>query len=416
MRWITRTLEEAGFETWTVGGAVRDALLGLGPGDWDVTTRARPNDVRRLFRRTVPIGVEHGTVGVLSDDGTMFEVTTFRRDVQTDGRHAVVTFADRVEDDLARRDFTLNAIAWHPLRKELLDPFGGARDLEAHLLRAVGAPQERFAEDWLRVLRGIRFAGRFDLRIDPDTWIAMREAARALPNLSAERIREELLKILDDDKRPSRALGLYRESGALDALYPEWAALAEADELRWVLSLRTADALPRGRPLLRLAALLRPLARNDVAQLLVRLKLSNTQIDETARRAGAAPLPAPDSDDAALRRWMAGVGAERVSAVARLDLADARVRAEEGGSGPEDVVRAWRRIRAVLATHPPLTVSDLAIDGRDLIGLGLRPGRVFGRILDALLDWVLDDPERNREEALRARALVTAERLEASGG
>ena len=125
MLWITRKLEDAGFETWAVGGAVRDALLGLPLGDWDLATRAHPNQVRRLFRRTVPLGVEHGTVGVLSDEGVLYEVTTFRRDVETDGRHAVVPFADTVEEDLSRRDFTSNALSWHPLRKVMLDPFGG---------------------------------------------------------------------------------------------------------------------------------------------------------------------------------------------------------------------------------------------------------------------------------------------------
>src|SRR5690606_14370270 len=148
VREITRRLEEAGYQTWAVGGAVRDAVLGLPAGDWDLATRARPHEVRRLFRRTVPIGIEHGTVGVLGRDGVLYEVTTFRRDVETFGRHAVVEFADTVEEDLARRDFTLNALAWHPLTAELKDPFGGLRDLEERRLRTVGRPEERFAEDY----------------------------------------------------------------------------------------------------------------------------------------------------------------------------------------------------------------------------------------------------------------------------
>ena len=196
VRWITRTLEEAGHDTWAVGGAVRDALLGRPSGDWDLTTRARPDELQELFRRTVPIGIEHGTVGVLVRDGTMFEVTTFRKDVETDGRHAVVAFADRVEDDLARRDFTINAIAWHVLREELLDPFQGVEDLEAGVLRTVGIAADRLAEDYLRVLRAFRFAGRFALKIEQETWSALCESVRDLPSLSAERIREELIKVL----------------------------------------------------------------------------------------------------------------------------------------------------------------------------------------------------------------------------
>src|SRR5690606_27017200 len=163
VRWIARRLESAGFETWAVGGAVRDALRGEHPGDWDLATAARPGDVRRLFRRTVPIGIEHGTVGVLGKDGHLYEVTTFRRDVETFGRRARVAFADTLDEDLGRRDFTINAVAWHPLRGALHDPHGGVRDLREGVLRTVGDAAARFAEDRLRVLRALRFAGRFDL-------------------------------------------------------------------------------------------------------------------------------------------------------------------------------------------------------------------------------------------------------------
>jgi len=412
VRWIVHTLERGGFETWAVGGAVRDVLLGHPSGDWDLTTRARPDDVRRLFRRTVPIGVEHGTVGVLTDDGVMFEVTTFRRDVETDGRHAVVAFADRVEEDLARRDFTLNAIAWHPLREELLDPFDGVRDLEAGVLRAVGEPKRRFAEDFLRVLRALRFAGRFELTIEDGTWTALLAATRHLPALSAERIREELIKVLDADARPSTALGLYRSSGVIAVLYPELEDVALADSARWATTLRIVDALPVGRALLRLAALLRPLEARATAQVLMRLRLSNAQVDETARRAGAPPLPAAEAGEGEVRRWLAGVGPERLGAVARLELAAART--AEGGAGrrdPAEVVAAWRRARVMLRTRPPLCVADLELDGRDLIRLGLRPGPAFGRILERLLEWVLEDPTRNRRDVLEERALE-----EAAGG
>ncbi|HEV2132552.1 MAG TPA: polynucleotide adenylyltransferase, partial [Longimicrobiaceae bacterium] len=142
VRRIARRLEEAGHATWTVGGAVRDALAGIPPGDWDLTTAARPGEVQRLFRRTVPIGVEHGTVGVLGKDGHLYEVTTFRRDVETFGRRARVAFADTLEEDLERRDFTINAVAWHPLTREVRDPHGGVPALRAGLLRTVGEAEE----------------------------------------------------------------------------------------------------------------------------------------------------------------------------------------------------------------------------------------------------------------------------------
>lgn len=411
VRWIARTLEEAGYETWAVGGAVRDALLGRPSGDWDLATRATPKQVRRAFRRTVPIGVDHGTVGVLARDGVMYEVTTFRRDIETDGRHAVVAFADTIEEDLGRRDFTINAIAWHPLDDRVIDPFDGAADLKAKCLRTVGDPAERFREDYLRILRAVRFAGRFGLKIHDDTWSALRSLTGHLPSLSPERIRDELLKLLSADPTPSVALSLYRSSGITAVLYPELDAL---DESTWARALEVVEWLPCGRPHLRLAALVRPLSRVDAAALLVRLRLSNADTDTVATRAGADSLPGASEPAAARRRWLSRYGAETMRGVARLDLADAR-------SGPEGtrsdaarrVVDAWCALRAELRAGPPLTIGMLAIDGRDLMKLGLRPGPLFGEVLDALLEQVLDDPALNDADALRGRALDEAERLQA---
>ena len=402
VRWITRKLEGAGFDTWAVGGAVRDAVLGRPSEDWDLATRATPTEMRRLFRRTVPLGVEHGTVGILSEDGVMYEVTTFRRDVETDGRHAVVAFADTVEEDLARRDFTINALAWHPIQERMLDPFHGLADLEEGCLRAVGEPGARFAEDRLRVLRAFRFASRFGLRVDPATWTALRDEVPHLGRLSAERIRDELIKVLETDPAPSRALELYREAGALAVLYPELEAVAADGTEGWAAALAAVDHLPPGAPLRRLAALLRPVEAKAAAQLLVRMRLSNAQTDETARQAAAPPLPGPEASDADFRRWLAAVGPARLTGVARLQLAAARSRGD--GAGAVAVVRGWRRARAVLGRRPPLTVGELALDGRDLMALGLRPGPRFGLILDALLEWVLEVPERNEGETLRAEA------------
>lgn len=412
VRWITRTLESAGYETWAVGGAVRDALRGHPSGDWDLATRARPEEVRRVFRRTVPIGMEHGTVGVLSDDGVMYEVTTFRRDVETDGRHAVVSFADTVDEDLGRRDFTMNAVAWHPLRDEIRDPFDGLGDLERGVLRAVGVASERFAEDYLRILRALRFAGRFELAVEDATWAAACAGVERLRTLSAERIREELLKVLGADPAPSTSLELYRRSGALEVLYPELASLASRDLETWKAMLRAVDHLPVGRPLTRLAALLRRIPPREAAQVLMRMKISRAQVDEVARRAAAPPLPDAGASDADVRRWLSQVGRQRVSAVGRLELARART---GGPVAPRDVVAAWRRCRDVLARKPPLEVGDLAVDGRDLIRLGLRPGPRFGTLLDRLLDWVLEDPARNEPDTLLTRAREMAGDRETDG-
>lgn len=420
VRWIVRTLEDAGFETWAVGGAVRDELRGVHSTDWDFATRARPGDVRRLFRRTVPLGIQHGTVGVLDREGVLHEVTTFRKDVETDGRHAVVAFADRIEDDLARRDFTINALAWHPLRHELLDPFDGRGDLAAGLLRTVGTPADRFAEDYLRVLRALRFAGRFDLRIDGDTWAALVDAVPHLTVLSPERIREELVKVLGGSAPPSRSLTLYRASGATAVMAPELHAL---DDAAWGRTLAEVDELDPERPWLRMAALLarvgdppdgpddpdpaqvaglRPVdataARATVraAALLSRLRVSNRQLDDVTGWIAQGLEPPDAGEGAARRRWLARVGPARLDGYAALWRARHRVDPARVPD-PAPVIAA---LRAEVAAGAPLEVGDLAVSGRDLIALGHRPGPHFGPILDEVLETVLDDPRRNTRDAL----------------
>ncbi|MGH7594216.1 MAG: CCA tRNA nucleotidyltransferase, partial [Gemmatimonadales bacterium] len=191
---ILHRLEDAGYETWCVGGAVRDELLGNVQQDIDLATAATPDVVASLFRRTVPVGLEHGTVGVVDGDNVLHEVTTFRRDVRTDGRHAVVEFGVSLAEDLARRDFTINAIAYHPLRHEWRDPFLGRDDLDHGIVRAVGDAAARFAEDRLRILRALRFAARFGFMIEPATWAAAVAQAHDTGQLSAERVRDEWVK------------------------------------------------------------------------------------------------------------------------------------------------------------------------------------------------------------------------------
>lgn len=413
VHWITERLEDAGFETWTVGGAVRDALLGRPGGDWDLATRATPKEVQRLFRRTVPIGVDHGTVGVLRD-GTMFEVTTFRKDVETDGRHAVVAFADSIDEDLSRRDFTVNAIAWHASKRALHDPFDGAGDLDRGVLRTVGCAEDRFREDYLRILRAFRFAGKYDLHIHDEAWTAARSLVDRLSGLSAERVREELVKILEVDPDPTAALNHYRESGALAVLYAELddrAKQADGGEW-WQERLATVARLPTGRPLLRLAALLRGVEAALAAALLVRLRLSNRDTDWVARVASAPPVPALDATTTSVRLWLARFGADLLTPVARVELAGARARGPVARGA--EIVAGWRQAKDVLRAAPPLAVADLAIDGRELKRLGLRPGPLFGRILEALLEWVLEDPDRNDPTVLGTRAVAIARTLEDS--
>jgi tRNA nucleotidyltransferase (CCA-adding enzyme) len=422
---IARRLDAAGHDVWAVGGAVRDALLGLSVGDWDLATSARPEDVRRIFRRTVPVGIEHGTVGVFGRDGVMYEVTTFRRDVETFGRHAVIQFAHTIDEDIARRDFTINAVAWHPIHDEVRDPFGGLADLQAATLRTVGEAADRFSEDYLRVLRGLRFAGEFVLDIDRATWSALTAAVPHLAGLSAERVREELFKVLSRTPHASATLGLYAESGALAVLYPELDALRSielaAETSAWTVSLRAVDALPATRPLLRMAALLHavgmPIARardlrggwrytghevhggRTAREIMRRLKASNTDTEYVATLvAKQADLFPPDAPDAGVRRWLLHVPPALVNDLFRLRMALWRALPVERGE--RDLIERWRHVRRVLADAPPLTTADLAVDGRDLKQLGLEPGPQFGEILRALLDAVVEDPSLNRRETL----------------
>ena len=274
---IVRVLERAGFEAWCVGGAVRDALLGDPHMDYDIATSARPEEVLRLFPRTVPVGLRFGTVGVLDRRRQLHEVTTFRRDIATDGRHAVVQYGVSLEDDLARRDFTINALAYHPLREEWRDPFDGAADLTRRVVRAVGNPAQRFREDYLRILRGLRFSARLGFTIDPATWEAARAATDGLPQLSAERVRDEWFKSLRTARDINELVRLWRESGVAAAWMPE---LGPASEAAGVIEPGERDPV-----------LLTCLLTSDPVAVLRRLKASNQEIGRAVALGEALPLP-----------------------------------------------------------------------------------------------------------------------------
>jgi tRNA nucleotidyltransferase (CCA-adding enzyme) len=376
---IARKLEAAGFEAWCVGGTLRDALLGHAQSDYDIATAATPEQVQGLFPRTVGVGIKYGTVGVLDRTRVMHEVTTFRQDVTTDGRHAVVAYGVSLEDDLARRDFTINAIAYHPLRHEWRDPFGGATDLEQRLVRAVGDPARRFQEDYLRILRAIRFAVRFDFAIDPATWAAARAAAPGLAQLSAERVRDEWFKSLRTAKSVRQLASLWAEVGAariwLPELQPHLPAPAAVSDL----------PSPEPDPVLLTALLC-----SHPAAVLRRLKASNADIERASAIELGPEAPAA-SDVLSVRRWLAAVGpaADDLTALGRLR------RGEE-----PSWTAAMKEIRR---RDDPLTRLDLAITGTDLQMLG-KTGPEIGRTLAALLDRVVEDPSLNTRDSLLALA------------
>jgi len=377
---IARRLEDAGYETWCIGGAVRDNLLGIANHDFDLGTAATPAVVQKLFRRTVPIGVKHGTVAVLDDQGGQHEVTTFRKDVKTDGRHAEVAFGVSLDEDLARRDFTINAIAYHPLRHEWRDPFDGHGDLfDREVVRAVGDPRQRFREDYLRIVRALRFSARFGFPIERATWEAARAEIEGLKQLSAERVRDEWFKGLDTAQTPSRLLDLWTEVGALQWWLPEVVKRETGNVKR---DADVVDRFPVRDPVLVTAYL-----SGDPEALLRRLRCSNAEI-ERGRRIGEFRDAWPAVvTDVSVRHWLAEVGG------AADDLL-AMALAEGWGGELADVAARVRH------SHAPLTLADLALRGTDLVELGVQEGPDIGVVLDALLDLVLEHPELNTREAL----------------
>lgn len=382
---IARTLEDAGHEAWCVGGALRDALIGDPQSDYDLATSATPDEVCRLFRRTIAVGLKYGTVGVLDRDRRLHEITTFRRDVETDGRHAVVAFGVSLEDDLARRDFTINAIAYHPLRAEWRDPFDGASDLDSRLIRAVGVPAERFREDHLRVLRAVRFAARLDFAIEQKTWVAAR-AAGGLETLSAERVRGEWFKGIRTARSLARLVSLWVDVGAAAVWLPELSAeLVPEGDVDLQLSAGTRDPV-----------IITALVTRDPVGALRRLKASNAEIAHVAAIVAGPPEPA-DASPREVRRWLAAVS----DAADDLYLLWRLRRPNE--------IPAWEPVaRGIRHREEPLSRGDLAISGDDLVRLGLS-GPAVGSVLDRLLDRVLDDPAQNRRELLLAQALTLAQ-------
>ena len=409
---LAAQLEDAGFETWCVGGAVRDAFLGHAHLDWDLATAATPADVQRLFRRTVPVGVEFGTVGVFDSDNILHEVTTFRRDVRTDGRHAVVEFGVSLDEDLARRDYTINAIAYSPRRDEVRDPFGGRQDIEKRIVRSVGDPRERMREDRLRALRAMRFAARFGFQIESKTWDSIVESAPHLGRLSAERVKQEIEKTMEQVPLPSRAFMMWSKSGAFDTLIPSLAMVTER-QLTPIDHLRRP--LLAGRPhrkSTRIAALFASASPDKVRPALKALRFSNAEtewigglVDRWARLGPAMTEEMnaykPPSD-ATLRRWAAEAGRTRFAPLLRLADAFWWVSREAGEPAPSKArVAAVYRRGLRIAYNDPIEIADLAIDGNDLRELGVT-GPTAGVTLRKLIDVVINEPGTNTRDELLA--------------
>lgn len=385
----------AGHAAYAVGGCVRDSLLGQTPHDWDLCTSATPEQVLELFGEAhcIPTGLQHGTVTV-KHGGELYEITTFRTEgAYSDGRHPDhVAFVPDVKEDLARRDFTINAMAYNA-EEGLIDPFGGQNDLAAGIVRAVGEPQRRFEEDALRILRLYRFAARFSFAIDPATGQAARALCRHLDCVSEERIAEELSRLL-----AAPAPGAYLEAEVLAVIFPELDA-AELPESRRIL-----DALEPGMEHVpvRLAALLCPLGEAGARAALKRLKCSNalTGMVATLVREAAAGMPGAALTLTA-KRFLSRYDLATITDLTALCSAQHPEQAEAFAALQQEAAR-------LVETNACCRINQLAVNGRDLMDAGIRPGPGLRRVLDALLEQVLTGQLPNEKAALLAAAAQVA--------
>ena len=382
------TLHRAGYAAYVVGGCVRDSLLGLTPHDWDLCTSALPQQVMELFgaQRCIPTGLQHGTVTV-KQSGALYEITTFRTEgTYTDGRHPdEVHFVPDVREDLARRDFTINAMAYNE-KEGLVDPFGGQADLQSGIVRAVGVPRQRFTEDALRILRLYRFAARFGFAIDPPTAQAAQELCAHLDCVSVERIEEELAKLLS-----APAPAAYLDEKILSVVLPELSpeALAAAKPV--------VDACPAGEQALpvRLAALLLSLGEDGTRRTLRRLRCSNACIEETAVLVREAVSGVPVSLNIYARRLL---GRYNLCTVQRLAALGTALQPEHAA----DFAALSELAERLDADGVCCRISQLAVNGRDLMAAGVPAGPGIRKVLEALLDGVIREEYPNERQALLA--------------
>lgn len=441
---IINTLQEHGYEAYAVGGCVRDAMLGKQPQDWDITTSALPMQVKALFRRTVDTGIQHGTVTVLLDKEG-FEVTTYRVDGKyEDGRHPTeVAFTASLAEDLKRRDFTINAMAYNET-EGLVDLFSGAEDLERGIIRCVGVAKERFSEDALRILRAFRFSAQLDFAIEEDTLNAAQELAGTLRKISAERIYAELTKLLLSE-HPGRLLTAY-ECDITEVILPEFDRMCETLQqhpahytnvgLHSLDTVRTVKRMSEyGEEAgfsqsefryLRLAALFHDVGKPEcrstdekgidhfyghaeagaelVKKILRRLKADNATIDTVSRLVrwhdySFVPEERP------VRRAMHKIGADLFPLLLELRRGDLVAHAEPYRTeGPENLRKVWQVFLGIKSREECTSLKDLAVNGSDLIAAGFAPGKELGEVLNRLLFWVIEEPEKNQKELLLAEA------------
>lgn len=424
--WVLEQLRDAGYEAYVVGGCVRDSLLHRMPDDRDITTSAKPEDTKRIFRRTVDTGIQHGTVTVMVDR-TGYEVTTYRIDGEyADGRHPEhVTFTASLLEDLKRRDFTINAMAYSPA-EGLVDEFDGIGDINRRVIRAVGDPVQRFTEDALRMMRAIRFSAQLDYRIDEDTREGIRLLAPNLQKVSAERIRVELEKLLLSE-HPEELKEAY-ELGLLRQFLPELSECMECGQNNPHHCLSVGDHIlcavkaARRDKVLRLALLLHDIAKPQVkttdeneidhfhghaarsAALADRI-LRDLKYDNQTREAAVRLIAWHDCNlgDSLpeIRKSISELGEEWFLPLLEVKTSDVEAQSDYQRDEKLDKIEYWRNaFEEIRRAGDCLSLKDLAVSGKDLIAAGAAPGKEIGRILHEMLEEVLREPAHNTREYL----------------
>lgn len=426
---ICKELRNSGEQAWVVGGCVRDTLRGQRVNDWDVATTAPPEKVKKVFPRVIPTGIDHGTVTVLWK-GEGYELTTLRGEgTYSDGRRPdSVTFVGSIEQDLARRDFTVNAIAYDPVDTQVVDPFGGLGDMRNEVLRAVGKPSERFQEDGLRILRGARFVATLGFELDEATEGAFRGALDTFRKVSPERVREEWLKTMKAAS-PSRAFEVMRRTGILEVTYPELLEQVGCEQNQWHAydvwnhTMHVLDESDGG-PIERVAALLHDVAKPrtraksektndwtfyhhekvgaDMAERWLReYRFSNSERELVTGLIRHHLICYSDEwTDAAVRRFIKRVGADNVEPLLRLGEADALGKGRNVEAELALLKELRGRVDAQIEAGGALSTGDLAIGGHEVISVLGSAGPRVGEILRALLDKVIEDPSLNTRDKL----------------
>ena len=423
---IINVLESNGHEAYAVGGCVRDCILGKTPHDWDITTSALPSQVKALFPRTFDTGIEHGTVTVLLH-GTGYEVTTYRVDGKyEDSRHPKeVRFTTSLEEDLKRRDFTINAMAYND-SKGLVDLFGGEADLKSAVIKAVGNPMERFSEDALRMLRALRFSAQLGFEIEAATYYAIKELAPTLERISAERIQVETVKLVTSN-HPEKLRDVY-DTGLSKVFFPELDTMMECEQVnkhhQYTVGEHTIVAMgytPADK-VLRLAAMLHDIAKPacktvdengqnhfklhpvkgaDMArQFMRRLKFDNDTTDRVCTLVKNHD-DRPEINSRNIRRLIIRVGRDNFDNLLALKRADTMAQSDYHRKEKLDYIDAMEaEYRQIIAKEDCLSIKALKVNGKDLIEMGVSQGPRIGEILKALFEDVVDTPEHNNREYL----------------